>query len=119
MAYKTSKRPDGIDQLIVDAMADLSDLKLDVLSGKIGPEAIANSIGFIGETIAMIADARRELEASKAQAIEQLNSLANEDVHRRHGCQYAEIGYEDLQEVIDTLRGKPKEVIKWSRISAD
>jgi len=39
------------------------------------------------------------------RAVEQLNSLAVEYVHRKNGEQYAEIDNEDLQEVIDILNG--------------
>lgn len=48
----------------------------------------------------------RKLEGRQKAAIEQLNSLANEQVHRLHGCQYPEIDIEDLQEVIAMLEGQ-------------
>ena len=48
----------------------------------------------------------KELEARIKWASEQLHSLANEQVHRQHGCEYAEIDPEDLEEVVDVLAGK-------------
>jgi hypothetical protein len=39
-------------------------------------------------------------------AIEQLRSLANEQRHRKHGCNYPEVDPEDLDEVVDFLMGK-------------
>lgn len=47
-----------------------------------------------------------ELVMRMAQAIEQLNSLANEQAHRLHGCNYSEIDIDDLQGVIDILEGR-------------
>lgn len=48
----------------------------------------------------------KELEARIKRAIEQLHSLANENVHRSHGCPYPELDYEDMDEVISMLEGK-------------
>jgi hypothetical protein len=62
MGYQNGTRPDKTDQLIVDAIADLSDLRRDVLSGKKGPEAVADAIAFITETVVSIRDAHKELE---------------------------------------------------------
>jgi hypothetical protein len=46
------------------------------------------------------------LERRIKHAIEQLHSLANESVHRSHGCPYPELDYEDMDEVISILEGK-------------
>jgi hypothetical protein len=46
------------------------------------------------------------LERRIKNAIEQLHSLANESVHRSHGCPYPELDYEDMDEVISILEGK-------------
>lgn len=48
----------------------------------------------------------KELEARIHWAAEQLHSLANEQIHRQHGCPYSEIDSEDLEEVVDVLTGK-------------
>jgi len=48
----------------------------------------------------------KELEARINWASEQLHSLANEQVHRLHGCQYDVVDPEDLEEVVDVLTGK-------------
>lgn len=48
----------------------------------------------------------KELEYRIKRAIEQLHSLANENVHRSHGCPYPELDYEDMDEVISMLEGK-------------
>jgi len=48
----------------------------------------------------------RELERRIEKAIDALHHLANESVHRSHGCQYAEIDYEDMDDVIAILEGK-------------
>ncbi len=47
----------------------------------------------------------KELELRIKAAIEQLNSLANEQVHRNHGCPYPEVDIADLEEVIAILKG--------------
>lgn len=49
---------------------------------------------------------KENLENRHKKAIDQLHSLSNESVHREHGCPYAEINYEDLDEVIAILEGK-------------
>jgi hypothetical protein len=54
------------------------------------------------------ADKILELEKRIAWAIEQLHSLANEQIHRRNGADFAEIDSEDLEEVVDVLSGKTK-----------
>ena len=46
------------------------------------------------------------LEKRIDKAIEQLNSLANEQAHRLNGADLSEVEIEDLQEVIDILEGK-------------
>lgn len=47
-----------------------------------------------------------DLKVKIKDAIEQLDSLINEQVHRRNGEQYSEVDIDDLQEVIDILKGK-------------
>lgn len=76
MGYQNGNRPDGIDQLIEDAMTDLSDLYNDVLNGKQGPNAIAASITFISETVAAVAAAHKELADTRETAAE--HSIAKE-----------------------------------------
>lgn len=46
------------------------------------------------------------LEKRQTLASEELHSLANEQRHRRCGCDYAEISPEDLDEIVDILEGK-------------
>ena len=48
----------------------------------------------------------KELEARISWASEQLHSLANEQVHRQHGCLYGEVEPDDLEEIVDILTGK-------------
>jgi tetrahydromethanopterin S-methyltransferase subunit G len=48
----------------------------------------------------------KELESRIEWAAEQLHSLANEQVHRKHGCLYSEVEPDDLEEVVDILTGK-------------
>jgi hypothetical protein len=48
----------------------------------------------------------KDLEERIDWAAEQLHSLANEQVHRLHGCNYDVVYPEDLEEVVDVLRGK-------------
>lgn len=48
----------------------------------------------------------KDLEKRQNKAIEQLHSLACEQVHRQHGCFYPEIDIEDLREVIAILKGE-------------
>jgi hypothetical protein len=45
----------------------------------------------------------KELERRIKWAAEQLHSLANEQVHRLHGCPYPVVDPEDLEEVVDVL----------------
>lgn len=46
------------------------------------------------------------LENRQKHAIEELHSLANEQVHRLHGCPYPEVDIEDLDGVIAILKGE-------------
>lgn len=129
MGYQNGNRPEGIDQLIEDAMTDLSDLYNDVLNGKQGPNAIAASITFISETVAAVAAAHKELADTRETAAEQLHSIANEQRHRHsgfyggpdHPSNFPEVAPEDLDEVVDILHpavGKyrvAKEVKDYSR----
>lgn len=50
----------------------------------------------------------KELKRRIVWAVEQLQSLANEQIHRRNGAPFAEIDSEDLEEVVDVLTGKEK-----------
>ncbi|MGI0058152.1 MAG: hypothetical protein ACREBJ_00150 [Nitrosotalea sp.] len=47
-----------------------------------------------------------KLEKRIAWDTEQLHSLANEQRHREHGCDYAPVDSEELDEVVDVLLGK-------------
>jgi hypothetical protein len=58
------------------------------------------------DEIEILKDRIWELERRQKKAIEQLHSLANEQVHRNHGCQYPEVDIEDLEEVIAMLKGE-------------
>jgi hypothetical protein len=58
------------------------------------------------DEIAQLKDRIKELEKRQKNAIEQLHSLANEQVHRLHGCPYPEVDIEDLEEVISILNGE-------------
>lgn len=58
------------------------------------------------DEVAELKERIRVLEKNKKNALEQLRSLINEQVHRQHGCQYPEIDIEDLDEVIAILKGE-------------
>lgn len=47
----------------------------------------------------------RDFGARIEWAVEQLHSLANEQIHRSNGADFAEIDAEDLEEVVDVLTG--------------
>lgn len=53
-----------------------------------------------------------DLQLRIQKAIEQLNSLAVEYVHRKNGEQYSEIDADDLQEVVDILNGIERKINK-------
>lgn len=60
----------------------------------------------MNEDMKELQDRIKELEQRIALAAEQLHSLANEQIHRRNGADFAEIDAEDLEEVVDILVGK-------------
>jgi tetrahydromethanopterin S-methyltransferase subunit G len=48
----------------------------------------------------------KELEERNKWAVEEIHSLANEQMHREHGCEYAVVSSEELFEIEDILTGK-------------
>lgn len=46
----------------------------------------------------------KELEKKQLAAIQELNCIINEQVHRAHGCAYSEVGIDDLQSIIEILK---------------